>query len=149
MLTGSGVKRTATQTGQFNFNKCRKDVRHKWIPVVIEIPAGSLLFLSAIMHAGYGIWAIDNALVNFVPSMDDLRRTKVEELLKRSQAHASRPLVLQEKGNRSIDPTVTERAGVNPAAASERSRSSYSTRRYSASEDKELTSSTTPPNLRT
>ena len=64
------------------------------------------------MHAGYGIWAID------MPSMDDLRRTKVEELLKRYQAHASRPLVLQEKGNRSIDPTVTERAGVNPAAAS-------------------------------
>ena len=86
--------------------------------MVIEIPAGSLLFLSAIMHAGYGIWAIDNALVNFVPSMDDLRRTKVEELLKRYQAHASRPLVLQEKGNKSIDPTVTERAGVNPAAAS-------------------------------
>src|SRR4051812_27129527 len=54
---------------EFDFNKCKKKTARKWIPLAIEIPAGSLLFMSALMHAGYGVWAIDKALVNSVPSM--------------------------------------------------------------------------------
>ena len=51
------------------------------LPVIVEIPAGSILFFSALMHAGYGIWSLDEMLIRPVPSMDDMMRTSISDLL--------------------------------------------------------------------
>ena len=77
------------------------------LPVIVEIPAGSILFFSALMHAGYGIWSLDEMLIRPVPSMDDMMRTSISDLLIRYQAHVARPK--QHNSFKSIDPTETVR----------------------------------------
>ena len=77
------------------------------LPVIVEIPAGSILFFSALMHAGYGIWSLDEMLIRPVPSMDDMMRTSISDLLIRYQAHVARPK--QHNSFKSIDPTKTVR----------------------------------------
>ena len=61
-------------------------VGRQLLPVIVEIPAGSILFFSALMHAGYGIWSLDEMLIRPVPSMDDMMRTSISDLLNRYQA---------------------------------------------------------------
>ena len=85
------------------------------LPVIVEIPAGSILFFSALMHAGYGIWSLDEMLIRPVPSMDDMMQTSISDLLIRYQAHVARPK--QYNSFRSIDPTKTVR-GLQPAVRS-------------------------------
>ena len=77
------------------------------LPVIVEIPAGSncLFFFFALMHAGYGIWSLDEMLIRPVPSMDDMMRTSISDLLIRYQAHVARPR--QHNSFKSIDPTKT------------------------------------------
>ena len=86
------------------------------LPVIVEIPAGSILFFSALMHAGYGIWSLDEMLIRPVPSMDDMMRTSTSDLLIRYQAHVARPK--QHNSFRSIDPTKTVRSYNLPCEAS-------------------------------
>ena len=71
------------------------------LPVIVEIPAGSILFFSALMHAGYGIWSLDEMLIRPAPSMDDMMRTSISDLLIRYQAHVARPK--QQNSFKSID----------------------------------------------
>ena len=65
-------------------------VGRQLLPVIVEIPAGSILFFPALMHAGYGIWSLDEMLIRPVPSMDDMMRTSISDLLIRYQAHVAR-----------------------------------------------------------
>ena len=76
-------------------------VGRQLLPVIVEIPAGSILFFSALMHAGYGIWSLDEMLIRPVPSMDDMMRTSISDLLIRYQAHVARPK--QHNSFKSID----------------------------------------------
>ena len=77
------------------------------LPVIVEIPAGSILFFSALMHAGYGIWSLDEMLIRPVPSIYDMMRTSISDLLIRYQAHVARPK--QHNIFKSIDPAKTVR----------------------------------------
>ena len=73
------------------------------LPVIVEIPAGSILFFSALTHAGYGIWSLDEMLSRPMPSMDDMMRTSISDLLIRYQAHVARPK--QHNSFKSIHPS--------------------------------------------
>ena len=84
--------------------------------LLVEIPAGSILFFPALMHAGYGIWSLDEMLIRPVPSMDDMMRTSISDLLIRYQAHVARPS--QHNSFKSIDPTKTVRGYNLPCEAS-------------------------------
>ena len=59
------------------------------------------------MHAGYDIWSLDEMLIRPVPSMDDMMRTSISDLLIRYQAHVARPK--QHNSFKSIEPTKTVR----------------------------------------
>jgi hypothetical protein len=77
-------------------------------PVIIEIPEGSILFFSAIMHAGYGIWSLDEGLFRPAPSLDDMMQVRIRDLHIRYQAHAARPKQLtSNEMQKTIDPTKT------------------------------------------
>jgi hypothetical protein len=88
-------------------------------PVIIEIPEGSILFFSAIMHAGYGIWSLDEGLFRPAPSLDDMMQVRIRDLHIRYQAHAARPkqLILNEM-QKTIDPTKTVTQESRPYEAS-------------------------------
>ena len=60
------------------------------LPVIVEILAGSIF--PALMHAGYGIWSLDEMLIRPVPSMDDMVRTSISDLLISYQAHVAKHL---------------------------------------------------------
>ena len=64
--------------------------------VIVEIPAGSILFFSVLMHAGYGLWSLDEMLIRPVPSMDDMMRTSISDLLIRYQAKCCETKTIQQ-----------------------------------------------------
>ena len=86
------------------------------LPVIVEIPAGSILFFSALMHAGYGTWSLDEMLIRPVPPMGDMMRTSISDLLIRYQAQVARPK--HHNSFKSIDPTKTVRGYNLPCEAS-------------------------------
>jgi hypothetical protein len=88
----------------------------QWTPVMIEMPEGSVLFFSALVHGGYGIWSLDEALIRPTPSMDDMMHTRIMDLFIRYQAHIARPKVGRDV--KSIDPTKTVRGDDRPKEAS-------------------------------
>lgn len=96
------------------WNRCDNKLRK---PIVIVMPAGSILFFSTLVHAGYGVWSLDEAVFRPTSSFDDMTRINIRDLLIRYQAHIARPMN-NRKQHKSINPTRTIRMGMYEKLAS-------------------------------
>ena len=63
----------------------------KFIPVEVQLPAGCMLFMTNIAHAGYGLWDLGEAFLHGCPSQDDLFAVPADCLLW-YQARIARPV---------------------------------------------------------
>jgi hypothetical protein len=85
-------------------------------PVFMEIPEGAVIYFSALLHGGYGVWALDETLFRPVPSMDDMMQTRIKDLEVRYHAHIVRSKTNTDAIPKSIDPTKTARGEKSPEA---------------------------------
>ena len=85
----------------------------KFIPVTLVIPAGCILMFTTMAHAGYGVWAEDQALYRPVPSADDYLAVNTLSWIPRVHFHITRGEKSTPKSNMMIpDHTVrTEDVG--------------------------------------
>ena len=63
---------------------------YKFIPVTINLVPGSIFMFTNIVHAGYGIWPINDLMWRPVPTSDDVMRTILSQWLIRYQCHITR-----------------------------------------------------------
>ena len=66
--------------------------KKKFIPVEVQLPAGCMLFMTNIAHAGYGLWDLGEAFLHGCPSQDDLFAVPLNDFLVWYQARITRPM---------------------------------------------------------